>query len=143
MGNFLKKNISNIVINYLKNKIKLKRNNHKKETWNSSRNPEDGMINFHSKKKEVHNMIRACKDFNFGAFCFLKEKKLVILESEINSNKVFEGIVPGRVVKVHKNGNVDCLCSDGVITLKKIFYNNKIIKPSKIIKSTRDTLLND
>ena len=74
---------------------------------------------------------------------FFKRKKLVILDSEISSKNVFEGIVPGRIVKVHKNGNVDCLCSDGVITLKKIFYNNKIIKPSKVIKSTRDTLLND
>ena len=31
----------------------------------------------------------------------------------------------------------------GPITIKKIFYKNKIISPSKIIKSTRDTLLND
>jgi len=143
MGIYIKNNISKIIRNYLKNKIKLKDNNVKKETWNCSRNPEDSMINFFNKKKEINNLIRACRDIKFGAFCFLREKKITILESEIISKKLFEGIIPGRITKIHKNGNVDCLCSDGVLTIKKIVYKGKILKPSKIIKSTRDTLLND
>ncbi len=143
IGKFLKNDISKIVFNYLRNKINLKKNNQNKETWNCSRNPEDSMINFFNKRKDVHNLIRACKDKDFGAFCFLREKKLVVLESKINKRTIFEGIIPGRIVKIYKNGDVDCLCSDGVITLKKIYFKNKVLKPSSIIKSTRDTLLND
>ena len=65
------------------------------------------------------------------------------MESSINNKRKYEGIIPGRITQIHKNGNIDCLCEDGPITIKKIFYKNKIISPSKIIKSTRDTLLND
>tara|TARA_Y100000591_G_scaffold187899_1_gene162417 strand:- start:6218 stop:7141 length:924 start_codon:yes stop_codon:yes gene_type:complete len=143
IGNYLKNHISKIVFNYLQNKIKLKKNNQNNETWNSSRNPEDGMINFHEKTRYIHNLIRACSNKDFGAFCFLKEKKIIILESKINKRRVFEGIIPGRIIKIYKNGDVDCLCSDGILTIKKIYFKNKILKPSHIIKSTRDTLLND
>ena len=143
IGRYIKINISKIILKYLQNRIKLKKNDSKKETWNCSRNPEDGLINFFKKKEDVHNLIRACKSKSFGAFCYLREKKIIILESSIKKNRKFEGIIPGRITQVYKNGNIDCLCKNGPITIKKIFYNDKIMKPSKIIKSTRDTLLND
>lgn len=143
IGRYIKINISKIILKYLQNRIKLKKNDTKKETWNCSRNPEDGLINFFKKKEDVHNLIRACKSKSFGAFCYLREKKIIILESSIKKNRKFEGIIPGRITQIYKNGNIDCLCKNGPITIKKIFYNDKIMKPSKIIKSTRDTLLND
>ena len=143
IGRYIKINISKIILKYLQNKKKLKKNDSKKETWNCSRNPEDGLINFFKKKEDVHNLIRACKSKSFGAFCYLREKKIIILESSIKKNRKFEGIIPGRITQIYKNGNIDCLCKNGPITVKKIFYKNKIMKPSKIIKSTRDTLLND
>jgi len=143
IGNYLKLNISKILFNYLQNKFKLKKNDSKKENWNCSRNPEDGLINFFKKKEYVHNLIRACKSKSFGAFCYLREKKIIILESSIKKNRKFEGIIPGRITQIYKNGNIDCLCENGPITIKKIYYKNRIMRPSKIIKSTRDTLLND
>ena len=143
IGRYIKINISKIILKYLQNRIKLKKNDSKKETWNCSRNPEDGLINFFKKKEDIHNLIRACKSKSFGAFCYLREKKIIILESSIKKNRKFEGIIPGRITQIYKNGNIDCLCKNGPITIKKIFYNDKIMKPSKIIKSTRDTLLND
>lgn len=143
IGKYIKINISKIILKYLQNRIKLKKNDSKKETWNCSRNPEDGLINFFKKKEDVHNLVRACKSKSFGAFCYLREKKIIILESSIKKNRKFEGIIPGRITQVYKNGNIDCLCKNGPITIKKVFYKDKIMKPSKIIKSTRDTLLND
>lgn len=143
IGRYLKLNISKILIKSLQKKIKLKKNDYKKETWNCSRNPEDGLINFYENKEDVNNLIRACKSKLFGAFCYLKEKKIVIMDSSIKTHRKFEGIIPGRVTKIYKNGDVDCLCINGPITIKKIYYKNKIMSPSKIIKSTRDTLLND
>ena len=65
------------------------------------------------------------------------------MESSIKRNRKYEGIIPGRITQIYKNGNVDCLCENGPITIKKIYYKNRIMSPSKIIKSTRDTLLND
>ncbi len=140
---FLKQNIAFIIKKYMDNKFTLKNNDSSKETWNCSRNPEDSMINFFDKRKNVYNLIRGSDGQKFGAFCFLKEKKITILEANIKSKKRFEGIIPGRIVKLNQDNSIDCLCSDGVLTITKILYKNKILKPKKIIKSTRCTLLND
>ena len=78
---FLKNNITKIITKYLKNKIKLKKNLRKIESWNCSRNPQDSMINFFEKKSSVINLIRGVSDKKFGAYCFLKEKKIIILEA--------------------------------------------------------------
>jgi methionyl-tRNA formyltransferase len=104
IGRYIKINISKIILKYLQNRIKLKKNDSKKETWNCSRNPEDGLINFFKKKEDVHNLIRACKSKSFGAFCYLREKKIIILESSIKKNRKFEGIIPGRITQIYKNG---------------------------------------
>jgi methionyl-tRNA formyltransferase len=143
ISSFLKQKISLIIKKYTNNKFTLKNNNSSKETWNCSRNPEDSMINFFDKRKDVYNLIRSSDNQNFGAFCFLKEKKITILEANIKSKKKFEGIIPGRIVKLNSDGAIDCLCADGVLTITKISYRNKIMRPNKIIKSTRYTLLND
>ena len=143
IGNFIEKNISKLSNKFLEKKINLKSNLSKNDTWNCSRNSEDSLINFFDKKEHIINQIRACYSLKFGAFCYLKNKKIIILDASINNKKRFEGIIPGRIVKVNINGSVDCLCADGVINIKKIAYKNKIIKPSKIIKSTRNTLIND
>ena len=74
---------------------------------------------------------------------FLKKKKIVVLEANIKSKKKFEGIIPGRVVKLNSNGSIECLCKDGILTITKVSYKKKIYKPKQIIKSTRCTLLND
>ena len=140
---FLKKDISNIIYEYLNNKVKLKNNNQSKETWNCSRNPEDGMINFFDKRQIILNLIKASDGEKFGAYCFLKEKKIVVLEANIKSKKKFEGIIPGRIVKLNSNGSIECLCKDGILTITKISYKKRIYKPKQIIKSTRFTLLND
>lgn len=140
---FIKSNLAKIIVKYLDKKLILKKNNKKKETWNCGRNPEDSMINFHSSRMDIINLIRGTNDKIFGAYCFLKSKKIIILKASIVNDKKYEGIVPGRIVKIHKNGNVDCLCKDGEIRINQIIYKNKIQKPSKIINSTRCTLLND
>ena len=143
INKYLENNLSKIILRYLEKKLKFKKNKKSDETWNCGRNPEDGMINFYESRKKIVDLIRGTKDLNFGAYCFLKEKKITILNAKIISNKNYEGIIPGRVIKIHKNGNVDCLCSDGEIRINKILYKRKILKPSKIINSTKFTLLND
>ncbi len=139
---FLKTNLTKIITKYLSYNVRLKENLQKNESWNCSRNPQDSMINFFDKKSDVINLIRGVSNKEFGAYCFLKEKKIIILEAR-NSKINFEGIIPGRVTKIYKNGSIDCLCVDGPINITKILYKNKIMKPNNLIKSTRDTLLND
>ena len=143
INKYLDKNIIKIIFKYLDKKIKLKDNVKSNETWNCSRNPEDNMINFYEKRKKIYNLIRSSDTKYFGAYCFLKGKKITITKANIKSNVKFEGIIPGRITKINKNGSVDCLCKDGVLTIEKIIYKNKITNPNKLIKSTRDTLLND
>ncbi len=140
---FLKKNIVMILKKYLDKQLKFKINSNSKETWNCSRNPEDNMINFYDNRKKVYNLIRSSDPKRFGAFCFLGGEKIIIAEANIKSKKKFEGIIPGRIIKLNKDKSVDCLCNDGVLTIKKIYFRKKLISPLKIIKSTRQTLLND
>ena len=139
---YLKSEFSKILIKYINSKIVIKKNNKNYETWNCSRNPEDGMINFFDKRINNLRLIRALSNKKFGAYCFLKEKKIIVIDAKI-SRKKFEGIVPGRITQINKNGSVECLCSDGPIIISKVIHKNKLIKPAKIIRSTRDTLLND
>lgn len=139
---FLKNNLAKIITKYLKEKVRFKNNLQKNESWNCSRNPQDSMINFFDKKSDVINHIRGLSNNEFGAYCFLKEKKIIILEAK-KSKINFEGIIPGRITKIYKNGSIDCLCVDGPINITKVLYKNKIMKPNNLIKSTRDTLLND
>lgn len=140
---FLKNNFQSILHKYLNKKIRLQNNDSSKETWNCSRNPEDGMINFFQKRNIVYNLIRGSDVKRFPAYFFLKEKKIYVLKANIKSKKKFEGIIPGRVVKLNKNGSIDCLCLDGVLTINKVLYKKKIYYPKNFIKSTRCTLLND
>ena len=85
VNKFIKNQLSSIIRKYLTNKLSLKKNKLIKETWNPSRNPEDSMINFFDKRKNVVNLIRGTMDKKFGAFCFLNEKKIVILDASIKS----------------------------------------------------------
>ena len=79
----------------------------------------------------VDKLLLYVRTNNFEAFCFLKEKKISILEANIKSKRKYEGIIPGRVVKLNLDGSIDCLCADGVLTITKISYNKKIMKPKK------------
>ena len=74
---FLKQNISLIIKKYIENKYRLKKNNSGRETWNCSRNPEDSMVNFFDKRKNIFNLIRSSDGQKFGAFCFLDRKSVV------------------------------------------------------------------
>ena len=123
--------------------IKLKINTNSKESWNCSRNPEDNLINFFEKRKKVYNLIRSSDPKRFGAYCYLGSKKIIIAEANISSKQKFEGIIPGRIVKINKDKSVDCLCKDGVLTINKIYYKKKLVSPKNLISSTRQTLLND
>ena len=136
INSFLKKNIFIILKKYLNREYKLKLNDNSKETWNCSRNPEDNMINFFEKRETVLNLIRSSDPKKFGAYCFLGSKKLVISDANIKSKRKFEGIIPGRIVKLNKDKSIDCLCQNGILTIKKIFYKKKFIFPSNLIKNT-------
>ncbi len=143
INSYLIKNISSICYKYISKKFNYIKKPNIKSTWNCGRNPEDGMINFYSKRKDVNNLIRGLSSNDFPAFCFLKNKKIFVLKSNIKSKTQYEGIVPGRIIKIYKNGNVDCLCSDGILTIEKILCKKKVLPANKIISSTRFTLLND
>jgi len=143
INTFLDKNIIKILNQYFNKKIKLKINTNSKETWNCSRNPEDNLINFFEKREKIYNLIRSSDPKRFGAYCYLGSKKIIIAEANINSKQKFEGIIPGRIVKINKDKSVDCLCKDGVLTINKIYYKKKLVSPKILISSTRQTLLND
>ena len=51
------------------------------------------MINFHKKTRYIHNLIRACSDKEFGAYCFLKEKKKIEKDIENSLNIKLEDLV--------------------------------------------------
>ena len=78
-----------------------------------NRKPVSGWLDFagtengnSSVKKQIINLIRSCYIKKFGAFCYIKNKKITVLEASINNSLKFEGIIPGRVVKINQNGSI-------------------------------------
>ena len=57
---------------------------------------------------QIKDLVRALRKPFPGAFTYLEGKKLVVWEVDTPPNKrIFEGIVPGRVVGIHKGLGVE------------------------------------
>ena len=102
---------------------------------------EDGMIDWRWPRRQIKDLVRALQKPFPGAFTYLEGKKLVVWEVDNPPNKrFFEGIVPGRVVGIHKGLGVEVLSGDGPILLTHIEMSGLIGDPSLLIKSSKITL---
>ncbi len=129
--------------NYRNDKIKLTDQDESKATYCCKRTPEDGKIDWKKDSIEIYDLIRALAYPFTGAFCNFGDSCFHIrraVPGESN-NKNYTGIIPGRVIKISKEG-IEVMCGKGTILLRE--WENKstgiVNCPSEIIKSMSSTL---
>jgi len=104
-------------------------------------NPSDGHIKWSKSNYEVLRMINAHNKPYSGAFSFVKDKKIIIWDAELSfySHSIYA--VPGQITKIKRAGEtpyVEVACGDGILKIKKIEVDNKIISPHKYLNSIRN-----
>lgn len=109
-------------------------------TYTCKRTPEDGEIDWHNSAEQIHNLIRATTHPFPGAFTTLREKKILIWESELPSHSDFYvGNIPGRVLG-KKEGAIEVLTGKGIIRLKQLqFIDEEEKSANHIPTSVKDT----
>lgn len=110
-------------------------------TYTCARNPEDGVINWNLTSREIYNLVRSLSYPFPGAFTFLNGCKLLIWSCEEYVIPKYEGIIPGKVIKIIKGQGVVVMCKEGAILLKSIQLEEEKCQPAeKYLSSIRLTL---
>jgi methionyl-tRNA formyltransferase len=90
----------------------------------------------------VYNLVRGITYPFPGAYTFFKNQKLIIWSCEEYTIPLYEGIIPGKVIKIIDGHGVVILCSKGAILLRMIqLEGGSKQSADAIIKSIRDTLV--
>lgn len=110
-------------------------------TYCCTRLPEDGLIDWSKSSKEIYDFVRALSIPYPGAFSYIDENKIVVLESKLPPNpKKFIGRIPGRVISIIKDTGVEVLTGDSSIIITKLLVEGREIDASELIRSTKVTL---
>jgi methionyl-tRNA formyltransferase len=129
--------------NLEKNDFISKPQDESKATYTCARNPEDGLIDWSWDSRRIYNFVRALTPPFPGAYTLLNGKKIIIASCEEFKVPLYEGIIPGKVVKILKDEGVVTLCGEGAILIKKICLDDSLHSleaADSIIKSVRLTL---
>jgi len=119
-----------------KKNIVLKKQNEKHSSYLPRLYTEvNGAIDFNWKNTDIEKFVRAFSYPYTGAFTFVKEKRVSILECDIEKSDIkFHPYVSGRVNKIFSDGTIRVITTGGYIKIKKIMYKNKILEPNELIK---------
>ncbi|MDF1616149.1 methionyl-tRNA formyltransferase [Petrocella sp. FN5] len=118
-----------------------KKQDESKATYTCARNPEDGLIDWNWDSRRIYNFVRALTYPFPGAFTFLDGKRVIIWSCEEYEIPKYEGIIPGKVIKIIKDSGVVVLCGEGAILIKDIATEEQQnIKADEFISSIRVTL---
>lgn len=109
-------------------------------TYCCTRVEEDGLIDWSRSTRDIHRLIRAVTKPYPGAFTYFEGKKMIIWDSEIVRDRVYEGRIAGRVGRIIKGVGVEILTGDSSIIIKNIKFKNRENNASDIIRSTKKTL---
>lgn len=116
--------------------------NHELATYTCARSPEDGEIDWHKSSFENYNLIRSLTHPYPGAFTSYKGEKLSIFKSEEYDEGNYVGRIPGRVIKITKDGVV-VLCGTGALLIKDVQLesSSETVNANTVINSVRDSLI--
>lgn len=112
-------------------------------TYYCTRVPGDGEIDWSRSTSEIHRLVRALQPPFPSAFTWLELDQVhVEAATPIDDAPVYEGRVPGRVVRVDRTaGTVDVLTSDGVLRLNRIrVEDGDPVAAAEVIRSVKSTL---
>jgi methionyl-tRNA formyltransferase len=116
-------------------------------TYACTRVPDDGEIEWWAPTVAIYRLVRALTPPFPGAFTWLGLSRLEIWgAAPVEDPPVYEGRVPGRVVRVSRgegleDGWVDVLTGDGVLRLHEVRVEGTIPVPAnQLIRSVKTTL---
>jgi methionyl-tRNA formyltransferase len=126
---------------YMTGHLALQVQDHSRATYCCTRLPDDGMIDWSWPRVRIRNFVRALSKPFPGAFTYLGDQKLIIWKlREPDTPRNFEGIVPGRIVGIHKGQGVEVLAGDGPLLITDVEGVGVFGDPSQIIHSYKCTL---
>ncbi len=88
-------------------------------SWYGKRALEDGNINWNNSAYSIDRLIKASTQPHPGAYTYYKDTKLIIWESEIETNILIKGVV-SRVLLVDAVKGRLIQCGEGLIWIRKI-----------------------
>jgi len=132
------------------NYVKLKKQNEKKSSYFPRLYTElNGAIDWNWNNDEIELFVQAFGYPYPGAFTFINNKKISILET--NSEKTKDNFHPhvfGKVIQSSPDGSIKVATRNGILQIKKIRFEGKISQPNKVIHladtfyTPNDVLLN-
>lgn len=85
-------------------------------TYTCSRNPEDGLIDWHQSSQEIYNLVRALTYPLPGAFTHYNGRRLYVWKCQIENDVKYEGRVCGKIIAINRAENaIKVLTGDGSI----------------------------
>ena len=92
-------------------------------TYHGKRGPEDGWIDWAKSANEIHALIRAASRPHPGAYSYLKDRKLLVWRSEIDTVTPFRGVI-GRVLLSDPQRGSLVQTGDGLIWLNEVAWGD-------------------
>ena len=100
------------------------------------RNKTDGKIEWSKNMIQIDRLVRASGDPFFGAYTYMENSKLFLIECDVLKPAFDFNAEHGQVVSRNKDGSVSVACNDGFIIIKKVKFQNKTYSnPSQVITS--------
>ena len=81
------------------------------------RKPEDGRIDWRWPARRIFNLVRAVTHPYPGAFCFVREHKLLVWEAKIGADNGTRG-QPGTIVREAADGALEVAAGEGSVIVK-------------------------
>jgi methionyl-tRNA formyltransferase len=116
--------------------IKLKKQNEQYSTYFSRLYTENnGAIDWNWTNKEIELFINAFRFPYPGAFTFVNDKKISILEAKSEQSKdYFHPYIYGKVIQKFQDGSIRIVTKNGFLRINEISIKGKILNPSKEIR---------
>lgn len=112
--------------------------NEKYATYGCKRSPDDGKLDF---TKDTHILVQLIRGLTYpypGAFCYFKNKKIIIWKAEdVKISTVYEGRIPGKIISITSE-YVDTLTGNGILRIFSISdaqNDKRILNPKEILNS--------
>lgn len=90
-------------------------------TYNARRGPEDGLIDWERPAVEIHALIRAAAKPHPGAYCWHRDRKLIVWRAEQETRLPWRG-VPGRILQIDAQRGALIQTGDGLLWLTSLQF---------------------
>ncbi|MCX7423176.1 MAG: methionyl-tRNA formyltransferase [Planctomycetia bacterium] len=92
-------------------------------TYHAKRGPEDGWIDWSASASDIHRLIRVAARPHPGAYTYLKDRKLIVWHSEIETSYPIRGVI-GRVLLTDPPRGALVQTGDGLLWLRDVTWSD-------------------